>query len=76
MTRKIFRRSQIICMRGLEYTISGFGKFLIVIAVSILGISLYRKYNKGSQKIMFWCTEQDFLILERNTYQIRMQACK
>ena len=23
---------------------------------------------------MFWCTEQDFLILERNTYQIRMQA--
>ncbi len=22
---------------------------------------------------MFWCTEQDFLILERNTYQIRMQ---
>ena len=43
MTRKIFRRRQIICMRGLEYTISGFGKFLIVIAVSILGISLYRK---------------------------------
>lgn len=35
--------SQIIYGRGLEYTISGFGKFLIVIAVSILGISLYRK---------------------------------
>lgn len=35
--------SQIIYGRGLEYTISGFGKFLIMIAVSILGISLYRK---------------------------------
>ena len=35
--------SQVIYGRGLEYTISGFGKFLIVIAVSILGISLYRK---------------------------------
>lgn len=35
--------SQIIYGRGLEYTISGFGKFLIVIAVSILGISLCRK---------------------------------
>ena len=35
--------SQIIYGRELEYTISGFGKFLIVIAVSILGISLYRK---------------------------------
>ena len=35
--------SQIIYGRGLEYTISEFGKFLIVIAVSILGISLYRK---------------------------------
>lgn len=35
--------SQIIYGRGLEYTISEFGKFLIMIAVSILGISLYRK---------------------------------
>ena len=56
MTRKIFRRRQIICMRGLEYTISGFGKFGTTNGMAVNEM-MYKNVKSSSSPVTIQCKD-------------------